>query len=129
MNTTRIRVAVATAAIAATVLTPSVASANQADTLRTGSCSIGADWKLKLSPENRRIEVEYQVDANRRGQRWRVSLFHDGRRVMRTVRTTQGLSGSFTLRDVQANRGGVDHIRARAVRLGDGQVCAGRASF
>jgi hypothetical protein len=129
MNTSKIRTAVATAAIAATVLTPAVANANDGDTLRNGSCSIGADWKLKLSPENRRIEVEYQVDANRRGQRWRVALFHDGRRVMRTVRTTHGLSGSFTVRDRQANRRGVDRIRARAVRLGDGQTCVGRARF
>jgi hypothetical protein len=129
MRTTRIRATVATAAIAATVLTPTIANANQADTLRNGSCSIAADWKLKLSPENGRIEVEYQVDANDRGQRWRVSVFHDGRRVLRGVRTTRGLSGSFTIRDREPNRRGSDHFRARAVRLGDGQTCVGRAAF
>jgi hypothetical protein len=128
MNTT-IRAAVAAAAIAATLFTPSMAQANEGDTMNAGACSGFADWKLKLSPQNRGIEAEFEVDANRRGQRWRVALFHDGRRVMQGTRRTRGLSGSFTVRVVRANRAGNDRIRARAVRMGDGQTCRGGATF
>lgn len=129
MNATKIRASVAAAAIAATLFTPSAAEAGDADTLRSGACSGFADWKLKLSPQNGRIEVEYEVDANRRGQRWQVALFHDGRRVMRGNFTTRGISGSFTVRHVAANTAGGDRIRGRAVRMSDGQTCAGRATF
>jgi hypothetical protein len=128
MNT-KIRASVAAAAIAATLFTPSIAEANQADKINTGSCSGAAEWKIKLSRQNGGIEVEYEVDASRRGQQWRVALFHDGRRFTRDVFTTRGLSGSFTVRRVQPNRAGRDRISARAVRLGDGQTCRGGAGF
>lgn len=126
-----IRASIAAAAVAATMLTPSVAVAGGGDgeTIRSGACSGSADWKLKLSPQNGRIEVEYEVDVNRRGQQWRVALFHDGRRVLRDLFTTRGVSGSFTVRDIEPNRPGTDRIHARAVRMGNRQVCAGGASF
>ncbi|HEX2175460.1 MAG TPA: hypothetical protein VHG70_06085 [Nocardioidaceae bacterium] len=129
MNTSKIRASVAAAAIAATLFTPSIAEAGDGETVRSGACSGVANWKLKLSPQNGRIEVEYEVDANRRGQQWRVTLFHNGRRVMRDTLTTRGLSGSFSVTDLEPNRAGNDAIRARAVRLGNGQTCSGRASF
>ncbi len=128
MNT-KIRASVAAAAIAATLFTPSLAEANEADRITTGMCSGAADWKIKLSREHRGIEVEYEVDASRRGQQWRVTLFHGNRRVVRNVFTTHGISGSFTVRRVEANRAGHDRFRARAVRLGDGQTCRGGARF
>ena len=131
MNTTKIRASVAAAAIAATVLTPSIAEAgNEGRVIREGSCSGFANWKLKANPENRgQIGVEYEVDANRRGQQWRVRLFHNGRQVMTDTFTTRGLSGSFTVRNLEPDRAGTDHFRARAVRLGDRQNCAGRVTF
>ena len=131
MKTTKIRAAVATAAIAATVLSPamtSAANANDVAKVNSGGCSGAASWKLKLAPRNGGIEVEYEVDTNRTGQRFKVSLFHQGNRVMRTVRTTRGISGSFSLHDRQANLRGADHVRARAVSLANGQTCVGRAT-
>jgi hypothetical protein len=130
MNTTAIRASVATLAIAATVLTPSVAEAGSDDNLRSGACSGIADWKMQAGPQNGRVEVEFEVDANVRGQRWNVAIFHGDRRVMRTQRTTGVRSGSFTVRLVENNRaGGADRFRARAVRVGGGQRCVGRVSF
>jgi hypothetical protein len=128
MNT-RIRASVAAAAIAATLFTPTMAEANEADHITSGGCSGAAEWKVKLSRQHGGIEVEYEVDASRRGQQWRVALFHDGRRFARDVFTTHGLSGSFTVRRVQPNRAGRDRISARAVRLGDRQTCRGGGSF
>jgi hypothetical protein len=38
-----------------------VAVAGDRDVIREGSCSGSSDWNLKLSPENGRIEVEFEV--------------------------------------------------------------------
>ena len=38
------------------------AAAKDGDVIREGACSGGTDWKLKLSPENGRIETEFEVD-------------------------------------------------------------------
>ena len=73
-RTTRTRRTAAAIAlgIAAAVALPSVAAAKSGDVRRAGTCNTSATSKLKLSPENGRIEVEFEVDQNRRGVRWRV---------------------------------------------------------
>ena len=129
MNTNRIRASVAVAAIGATLFRDSVEYSVGGAVIRSGGCSVAADWKLKVNPQDRGLEVEYEVDANRRGQQWRVAIFHGQRRVMQDVRSTRGLSGSFTIRAVEPNRSGSDRFRARAVRLRDGQTCVGRVRF
>ena len=55
-----------------------IASAGQNDVIREGSCAGASDWKLKVSPENGRLEVEFEVDQNVSGDRWRVRIRHDG---------------------------------------------------
>ena len=88
-----IRIAAA-GALAFTVMGATTAFAKDGDVIRRGSCSGATDWKLKLSPENGKIEVEYEVDSNKVGQTWRVRLFHDGNRFFAGTRTTAGASGS-----------------------------------
>ncbi|HWL96295.1 MAG TPA: hypothetical protein VNP20_03065 [Nocardioidaceae bacterium] len=126
--TTSVATSVATLA-AAGLLTPATALANDGDVERTGPCSSFGRYDLKLSPENRGIEVEFEVDVNRSGQRYRVKMFHNGRRFEDGVYRTRGRSGSFTVRDVEPYRAGRDRFRVRAVRLGGGQRCVGRAQF
>ena len=70
-----------------------VALAGDNDVERRGSCSGSSDWKLKLSPEDGGLEVEYEVDQNVTGDRWRVKIRHDGELVFNGVRTTRGASG------------------------------------
>src|SRR5215210_1166612 len=63
----RTRIAsVAGLALAAAMFTgaPLVAARGD-DIVRRGDCTGASDWKLKLSPENGRIEVEFEVDQNR----------------------------------------------------------------
>ncbi len=117
------------AAIAMTLAGAAPASANDADVIRQGRCSGSADWKLKLSPENGRIEVEYEVDSNVNGQTWRVQLYKNGNRFFQGSRRTHGPSGSFELRVVTSNPAGSDALRARAVNTASGQACGGRATF
>lgn len=106
-----------------------VALAGDNDVIRTGSCSDSSDWKLKISPQDGGLEVEYEVDQNVSGDRWRVKIRHDGDLVFNRVRTTRGPSGSFEVRIVEPDNGGTDTFRARARNLSTGEVCVGRASF
>ena len=101
--------------------------AKDGDVVRRGVCSGRSDWKLKLSEENGRIEVEYEVDQNRVGDRWRVRIRHDDDLVFTATRATRGPSGSFEVRILQRNRAGDDVFRGRAVNLRTGEVCGGRA--
>ena len=114
---------------AAAVGGPATVAAKDGDIIRTGACSNRSDWKLKLSPENGAIEVEFEVDTPRVGQTWRVSLRHDGNRFFLGERTTTARSGSFEVRRVRPNTSGTDSFVGRAVNLTTGEVCRGTASF
>ena len=70
------------------------ALAKDGDVLARGSCTGASSAKLKLSPENGRIEVEFEVDQNRNGVRWNVVLTRNGVRVASLSRVTRGPSGS-----------------------------------
>ena len=125
----RIRAIVA-AALMATLLVGAgaiPALAKDGDVIRTGACSGRSDWKLKLSEENGRVEVEYEVDQNVVGDVWRVRIRHDGDLVFSGRRTTRAPSGSFEVRILQGNRAGDDVFGGRAVNLRTGETCGGRA--
>jgi hypothetical protein len=105
------------------------ALARDGDVIRRGACSGASTWKLKLSPENGKIEVELEVDQNRVGDTWRVRMRHDGEIFFSGRRTTKAPSGSFEVRRVEPNRAGDDGFRARARNLRTGELCVGRATF
>lgn len=108
---------------------PAATFAKDGDVIRTGACSNNSDWKLKLSPENGMIEVEFEVDTPRIGQTWNVTLKKNGSLIMSGERTTRGPSGSFTVRRVTSNPAGTDDFVGRAVNQVTGEVCRGTASF
>lgn len=97
-----------------------------------GTCTNASASKLKLSLENGRIEAEFEVDQNRSGVRWTVSLRRvvaGGTRPLFTgTRVTRPPSGSFELWRVVANSPGRDTIRARATSP-SGEVCRATASI
>jgi hypothetical protein len=103
------------------------ALAKDGDVLVRGTCTGQSTAKLKLSPENGRIEVEFEVDQNRNGVRWKVVLTRNGAKAAELVRVTRGPSGSFTARRVLANGAGADVVRATATR--NGERCSARATF
>lgn len=84
-----------------------------------GTCSQQSTSKLKLSREDRGIEVEFEVDQNRNGVPWKVNLRRNGVRVASLTATTRAPSGSFKVRRVIADRPGADRITARAFRSGE----------
>jgi hypothetical protein len=116
------------AALLATLAVAPAAPAKRGDVRVQGTCSGSSSSKLKLSEEGGRIEVEFEVDQNRNGVEWTVSLRHNGTRVFRGTRTTKPPSGSFELRRVIANASGDDNVRARAV-TGSGERCIASATF
>lgn len=122
-------IAVGFIAVALAVGSLSAASASDDDVRRSGPCSDSSNWKLKLSPENGRIEVEFEVDQNRNGQDWHVVMKRDGNVFFRGTRTTKGPSGSFEARDVIGNSAGPDRITARAHDPRTDEVCRGSATF
>ena len=105
----------------------SPALAKDGDVLVNGTCSARSAVKLKLSAENGRIEVEAEVDQNRSGVPWTVTLTRDGARVARAVRVTRPPSGSFTFRRLVSNGAGADVVRVVATRRGE--TCRARATW
>jgi hypothetical protein len=92
-----------------------------------GVCSQQSTSKLKLSAEDRRIEVEFEVDQNKNGVPWRVTLSRNGKAVTSFTATTRAPSGSFEVRRVIAGRLGTDRITAVAKRA-SGETCTAHSS-
>ncbi len=70
---TRIAVGAALVSSLAVAVAP-VASAKDRDIRAAGVCTKSSTSKIKLSEENGRIEVEFEVDQNRNGVRWSVAI-------------------------------------------------------
>jgi hypothetical protein len=115
--------------VAATIAVPSLAVARGDDDIeRFGTCTGNTASEIKLSDEDGRIEVEFEVDQNRNGVPWRVVITRNGSRVFSGVRTTRGPSGSFEVRRVLRNGRGAEVIRARATSP-SGEVCRASATW
>ena len=123
------RLLVAVLLVASGIALAPAAGAKGGDVIRTGVCSGAAHWKLKLSPDNGRIEVEFQVDTNKVGSAWRVRIRHNGALIFVGKRVTKAPSGAFTVRRLTNNRAGRDSFRAGAKEVVSGQTCVGRASI
>jgi hypothetical protein len=108
---------------------PPISRAANNDVVRTGNCSGASDWKLKVSPDDGRLEVEFEVDQNRNGQVWNVVLRHNGNAFFSGQRTTQAPSGSFEVRKFTRNAAGTDMIVGRATNPKTGEVCRGAINF
>ena len=117
------------AVVALVVAMPAAAGGGGKEVVRTGNCSGATDWKLKVKHDDGRIETEFEVDSNRNGQRWRVTLKRDGVRFFRGIRVTHAPSGSFEIERRPPNGPGSDRITARAVNLGSGEVCRAAATI
>lgn len=109
-------------------LLAATATAKDGDVRRTGTCTGNTSAKIKLSPEDGRIETEFEVDQNRNGVTWKVVFRRNGSVAARAQGTTGGASGSFEIRRVLPDGAGSDAISARAVSP-SGEVCTAQASI
>ena len=87
-----------------------------------GTCTGRSTAKLKVKPDDGRLEAEFEVDQNRNGVTWRVTLRRNGTVAARTGATTRAPSGSFSVERRLANGAGSDTISARATSP-PGEVC------
>jgi len=75
----KIAITTAAALVAALSVVASTALAKGGPgVVKTGKCSASSHWKLKAKADDGRIETEFQVDQNRNGKRWRVTLVSNG---------------------------------------------------
>lgn len=107
--------------------TDRASSKNRARAVKRGSCSAATDWKLKAKPRDGRMEVEFEVDSNRTGQRWTYTLSHDGVVKASGTATTRAPSGSFSVERRLPNASGVHTFSAVAKNASTGETC--RASL
>ena len=101
---------------------------NGDDVRVAGTCTKASTSKLKLNDEDGRIEVEFEVDQNRRGVRWTIVLMQNGKSVARLTRVTKAPSGSFEARVLRTDTAGPDRFTARATSPSK-EVCTARATF
>lgn len=97
--------------------------------LKRGKCTASSTWKLKAKSDDGRIETEFEVDQNRIGRRWRVTIVRNGSTVFRGIRTTVAPSGSFEVRRLLAPSGATTRIVASARALQGGESCRAVISF
>lgn len=79
-----------------------------------GTCGKGATSELRLKAKDGAIRIEFVVDGNRAGQRWRVVLVHERRVTWRGRAHTRSGSGSFRIRRSIPDFDGADQVTARA---------------
>lgn len=103
--------------------------AARADVRVAGTCTLSSTAKLKLSPENGRVEVEFEVDENRNGTRWGVTLKRNGATVRSRSAVTRAPSGSFEVRAVIAAGSPSTKVTAVARRASTGEVCRATATL
>jgi hypothetical protein len=124
-------IALAAALAASLVALPATALAkgggSDGDVRVAGSCTASSAAKMKLSPENGRLEVEFEVDQNRNGVSWNWTLKRAGSTLSAGTAVTVAPSGSFEVRRVVSNAPGTDTIVA--VGKGNGETCRVIASI
>jgi DUF4097 and DUF4098 domain-containing protein YvlB len=93
-----------------------------------GKCTGKSTAKLKLKPDNGKIEVEFEVDQNKNNVTWKYSLTRAGVTLASGSKVTKAPSGSFTARKLVSDAAGPDTITARATRK-NGEICTARATL
>jgi hypothetical protein len=94
----------------------------------TGHCTNNATARLKVKPDDGRLETEFEVDQNRNGVKWNVTIRRNGALALHRSAFTRAPSGSFSVERRLANGRGVDRISARATSA-TGQVCTASLSI
>lgn len=99
------------------------------EVITRGNCSGQTDWKLKVKPDDGRLELEFEVDQNVNGQSWNVRIKQNGSRIFTGTRITHAPSGSFELERRPDDLAGTDRFVARATNRSTGETCVGRVSI
>jgi hypothetical protein len=93
-----------------------------------GQCTDGSSSKLKVKPDDGRLETEFEVDQNRNGVTWKVTIRRNRALAVKTNATTKAPSGSFSIERRLTDGSGTDKITARATSP-SGEVCTAAISI
>jgi hypothetical protein len=123
-----ISVLAATAIAALVIPVTAPASGGGGDVRSAGKCTGASSSKIKVKPDNGRLEVEFEVDQNRSGVKWHVKLKDNGAVAFRGTATTKGPSGSFSIARKIDNAAGKDHVAGIARNHKSGERCVARVT-
>jgi hypothetical protein len=84
------------------------------DVRAVGVCGKGASSKLRLRQDGGGVRVEFEVDHNRGGETWQVTVVQEGRVVWRGRASTRGPGGSLSVTRAIGALSGADRVTARA---------------
>lgn len=105
------------------------ADAQSPRVIQRGHCSASSTFKLKLQQEDRGLEAEYEVDQNKNGVTWNVTLTDNGHEVFSGPATTKAPSGSFEVKARFRNNPGADTLVAQATNPATGETCGGQVTL
>lgn len=91
--------------------------------VRQSACGGGVKSKISASPENGRIELEYEVDNAQPGDTWKIVIRKNGAVILRTQKRVNA-AGNAEVRVLTPNGNGNERIKATATRVGGGGSCA-----
>ncbi len=104
---------VAVASCAAISL-PSVATADDGEVRKTGSCTASSKLSVRLRADGKTIRVELEIEARQRGAAWNVILLRERRIAFRGVIRAREGSREVRLRRTLEDWFGRDSIVFRA---------------
>ena len=93
-----------------------------------GTCSPGVTSKLVLKKRDGRIKAEFEVDQNKVGNTWSVTLLANGTTVKSTSATTKAPSGSVEVKARIADGTGQETVKATATGPA-GESCSATATI
>jgi hypothetical protein len=102
------------AVVAVVAASASTAFASDDEVREPGKCTGATSSEIKVKPDDGRLEVEFEVDQNRSGQKWSVKLKDNSDVVFKGKAKTRGPSGSFSIERQIADRSGSDKIKGVA---------------
>ena len=124
MRKSIVGVAVTVVAVAA-----STAFASDDEVRQAGKCTGSSSSKIKVKPDDGGLEVEFEVDQNRSGQKWSVKLKDNSEVVFRGSATTKGPSGSFEIERRIADASGSDTVKGVARNRSTDERCSASATI
>jgi osmotically-inducible protein OsmY len=120
----------ATALIASLALASSAAAGGGGDEIRNaGTCTGSSSSKIKVKPDDGRIQVEFEVDQNKAGDTWKVKIKDNSSVAFKGTATTRGPSGSFSIEPRIDDQAGSDAIKATAKNKSSGERCTASATL
>lgn len=121
--------ALAFALVASVAFIPSATASDDDEIREPGTCTDSSSSKIKVKPDDGRIEVEFEVDQNQTGDVWKVKIKDNGSNVFKGTATTRGPSGSFEIERKITDQSGTDAIKATAKNKSSDERCTAAATL